>query len=58
MNVCREDSPMQPEQPISSSDVTTIMGVLGDIRADVRMSRLLLEEDDGGEEAEARDPDG
>jgi hypothetical protein len=54
--MCREDSPMQPEQPIGSSDVTTIMGMLGDIRADVRMIRLLLEEDDGGEEAP--DPDG
>lgn len=38
------------EPPILHRDVTTIMGMLGDIRADVGAIRRLLEEDDGEEE--------
>jgi hypothetical protein len=35
---------------ISHRDVTTIMELLGDIRADVAAIRVLLEEDSGEEE--------
>jgi transposase len=46
------------EPPISHRDVTTTMALLGDIKSDVRSIRLLLEDEDGGEEeAEAREPD-
>jgi hypothetical protein len=38
------------EPPIEHRDVTTIMSLLGDIQADVRQIRELLE-DDGEEEA-------
>jgi uncharacterized protein YukE len=38
------------EPPISHSDVTTIMRLLGDIRDDVRKIRNALEDDDGEEE--------
>ena len=41
------------EPPISHSDVTTLMGFIGDIRADVHRIWELLEEDDG--EAEEDD---
>lgn len=44
------------EPPIEHRGVTTIMGLLGDIQADVRIIRELLEEDDG--EAEAPEDDG
>ena len=39
---------MQP--PISHRDVTTIMAVLGDIKTDVRRIRLILDDENGGEE--------
>jgi hypothetical protein len=39
------------EPPIEHRDVTTIMGLLGDIQADVRRIRNLLEDDDDQEEA-------
>jgi hypothetical protein len=39
-------------QPIDHSDVTTIMGLLVDVRDDIRAIRQLLEEDDGEEEEE------
>jgi hypothetical protein len=44
----RQDADVEP--PIDHRDVTTIMGLLGDIRADVQAIRTLLEEDDGEEE--------
>jgi hypothetical protein len=43
------------EPPIEHRDVTTIMGLLGDIQADVRMIREVLEDDDG--EAQAPEDD-
>jgi hypothetical protein len=43
------------EPPIEHRDVTTIMGLLGDIQADVRHIRELLEDEDG--EAEAPEDD-
>ena len=45
------------EPPISHRDVTTIMRLLGDIQADVRTIRMLLEEEDGEGEEEAREDD-
>jgi hypothetical protein len=39
------------EPPIDHRDVTTIMGLLGDIQRDVAQIRRLLEDDDGQEEA-------
>ena len=36
--------------PIDHQDVTTIVGLLGDIREDVGIIRRLLEEEDDGEE--------
>ena len=39
------------EPPIEHREVTTNMGRIGDIQADVHEVRLLLEEDDGEEEA-------
>jgi hypothetical protein len=45
----RRDAPV--EAPIDHHDVTTIMGMLGDIRNEVIKIRRLLEEDDGEEEA-------
>ena len=41
---------MHPDSPASHQDVTTIMGLLGDIRAEVTRIRQLLEEDNGDEE--------
>jgi hypothetical protein len=38
------------ERPIEHSDVTTIMGLIGDIQADIQAIRTLLEKDDGEEE--------
>jgi hypothetical protein len=38
------------EPPIEHRDVTTIMGLLGDIKEDVREIRRLLEDEDGEEE--------
>ena len=38
------------ELPIDHRDVTTIMGLLGDIKDDVRAIRNLLEDEDGEEE--------
>ena len=38
------------ERPIEHGDVTTIMGLLGDIQADVRLIRELLEDEHGEEE--------
>ena len=46
------------DAPFEHRDVTTIMGLLGDIKADVRRIRRLLEEEDGEEEEEAGEPDG
>jgi hypothetical protein len=44
------------DAPIDHRDVTTIMAMLGNIEADGRAIRALLEEDDDGEEeAEAAD---
>jgi hypothetical protein len=40
------------EQPIEHRDVTTVMALLGDIRQDVRRIRVLIEEEDDGEEAD------
>ncbi len=45
------------ETPIEHRDVTTIMGLLGDIQHDVARIRHLLEEDDDGEEEEAPEDD-
>jgi hypothetical protein len=39
------------EPPIDHRDVTTIMGLLGDIQHDVVRIRRLLEDEDGQEEA-------
>lgn len=41
------------EPPISHSDVTTIMGLLGDIRADLSAIRALLEDSDEEEEGDS-----
>ena len=38
------------ESPIEHRDVTTIMRLLGDVQADVRRIRNLLEDEDGEEE--------
>ena len=38
------------DPPIEHRDVTTIMGLLGDIHSEVRKIRGLLEDDDGEEE--------
>ena len=43
------------EPPIGHKDVTTIMGILGDIQQDVRKIRVPLEEDDDGEEQASED---
>ena len=45
------------EPLISHRDITTIMGLLAAIRHDVQRIRILLEEDDGEEEEEGRQPD-
>jgi hypothetical protein len=39
------------ELPIEHGDVTTIMAMIGDIQADVRAIRKLLEDENGEEEA-------
>ena len=44
------------EPPIEHRDVTTIMGLLGDIQVDVRRMRNLLE-DEYGEEQEDSEND-
>ena len=44
---------MQP--PIEHRDVTTIMGLLGDIQLDVAQIRRLLEDEDGQEEEAPQD---
>src|SRR5262245_60546368 len=41
------DEDLGVEPPISHSDVSTIMGLIGDIRVDVAVIRRLLEEDNG-----------
>jgi hypothetical protein len=43
------------EPPIEHRDVTTIMGLLGDIQHDVRVIRNLLEDEDGEEETPEAD---
>jgi hypothetical protein len=43
------------EPPISHRDVSTIMGLIGDIRFDVAVIRRLLEDEDGEEEADEAD---
>jgi len=40
------------EPPISHTDVTTVMRLLGDVQHDVHRIVELLEEDDGEEEEE------
>ncbi|MFL6016407.1 MAG: hypothetical protein ACJ74V_02595 [Gaiellaceae bacterium] len=42
-------------EPISHRDVTTIMGLIVDIRDHVAEIRRLLEEDNGEEEADEAD---
>jgi hypothetical protein len=44
------------EAPIEHRDVTTIMALLGDIKHDVRRIRALLENENGEEEEEDREP--
>ena len=46
------------EPPIEHRDVTIIMGLLGDIQGDVRRIRTLLEDENGEEEKEDREPNG
>jgi hypothetical protein len=46
------------EPPIEYRDVTTIMGLLGNIQGDVRRIRQLLEDENGEEEKEEREPNG
>jgi hypothetical protein len=43
------------EPPIEHRDVTTIMGLLGDIDENVRAIRRLLEDEDGEEESSEDD---
>jgi hypothetical protein len=45
------------EPPIEHRDVTTIMGMVGDIQEDVSRIRELLEDENGEEETEDREPD-
>ena len=49
----RDDACVEP--PIEHRDVTTIMRMLGDIRADVERIRRLLEDEDGEEEEAPED---
>jgi hypothetical protein len=46
---------IRPVEPISHRDVTTIMGLIVDIRDHVAEIRRLLEEDNGEEEADEAD---
>jgi phage host-nuclease inhibitor protein Gam len=46
------------DPPIDHRDVTTTMGLLGDIQRDVRRIRTLLEDENGEEEKEEREPNG
>lgn len=43
------------ERPIEFRDVTTIMGMLADILAELRAIRTLLEDEDGEEEGSEAD---
>ena len=43
--------------PIEHRDVTTIMGLIGDVQTDVRAIRELLEAEYGEEEEEAPEDD-
>ena len=43
------------EPPIEHRDVTTIMGLIGDIQLDVAVIRRLLEDEDGQEEEAPED---
>jgi hypothetical protein len=45
------------EPPIEPRDVTTIMGLIGDVQTDVRAIRELLEAEYGEEEEEAPEDD-
>jgi len=45
------------EPPIEHRDVTTIMGLVGDVQTDVRAIRELLEAEFGEEEEEAPEDD-
>ena len=49
---------MEAEPVISHEDVTTLMGMIGDIQADVAAIKRLLSEDDGEEEEEEEPDDG
>lgn len=50
-----ENPPVEP--PIEHRDVTTIMGLVGDVQTDVRAIRELLEAEYGEEEEEAPEDD-
>jgi hypothetical protein len=45
------------DAPIDHRDVTTIMGLLGDVKADVRRIRLFRKNEDAEEEKGAWEPD-
>lgn len=45
------------ERLISHGEVTTVMGLLAEIAADVKRIRILLEDENGEEEEEEREPD-
>jgi hypothetical protein len=51
----QEENDSTIEPPIEHRDVTTIMGILGDMYEELRKIRMLLEEDDGQEEEPAED---
>jgi hypothetical protein len=46
------------DPPIERRDVTTIMSLLGDIQEDVRHVRNILEDENGEEAEEEREPNG
>jgi hypothetical protein len=53
-----DEDTIRPVEPlVSHHDVTTIMGILADIKLDVRRIRIALEEEDGEEEEADREPD-
>jgi hypothetical protein len=46
------------ELPFDHTDVNTVIGLIADIRDDVRDIRRLLEDEDGDEEEVPEEPDG
>jgi hypothetical protein len=48
---------VEPELVVSHEDVTTLLGMIGDMKADVAAIKDLLSEDDGEEEEEEEGPD-